>query len=146
MSLHQNLKLDAEFTVSDGTLLSTLGDLFSRSDFLLALPDSGVYRRENIRGILLTSYRYRKPVIGFSLAFANAGALAAIYTTPTQNALQAAELVRGLRLPGVVLPLPQYPNDFAIAINGTVAQSLELTLPDEPTLRRLLRSDREPGK
>lgn len=141
-----HLKLETEFVANEGGLLPAMSELFGRTDFLLALPDSSIYRRDSIRAILLTSYRYRKPVIGYSQAFATAGALAALYTSPQQSAQQAAELVKTLSVPVRYLPTPQYPSDFAIAINGAVAQSLELTIPDEPTLRRQLRSDRESGK
>lgn len=120
-----------------------LNQLLSRSDALLALPDSSIYRRENIRAILLTTYRFQKPLIGFSQAMVTAGALAAIYSTPGQAARQTADLIQALPATPGSLPPAQAPATFAISINSHVAQSLGLQLPDEATLRRQLAGERE---
>lgn len=117
--------------------------LLSHSDVLLALPDSGVYRRDNIRAILLTSYRFQRPVVGFSQSLVTSGALAAIYTTPTQIARQAMDIIKTLRPEAMSLPAPQPPALFAIAVNYNVAQALGLALPDEPAIRRALAADKD---
>lgn len=137
------LTADIEDVESDTALVASLNQLLGRSDFLVALPDSTVYRRDNIRVILLTSYRYQKPVIAFSQAFATAGALAAIYSSPAQIARQATDVVRNLNPDAVTLPPPQGPTLFSIAINRNVAQALGLSLPDEPTVRRAMGADKE---
>lgn len=137
------LNADIEDVESDTALVSSLNQLLSRNDFLVALPDSTVYRRDNIRVILLTSYRYQKPVVAFSQAFVTAGALAAIYSSPAQIARQAAELVRTLPPDSIVLPPAQGPTLFSIAINRNVAQALGLSIPDEPTIRRAIGADKD---
>lgn len=138
------MTLDIEETDSEASPLPALNHLLSRSDVLLALPDPAIYRRDNIRAILLTSYRFQKPLIGFSQAMVTAGALAALYSTPLQIARQTADLLQGLPAPAVSLPPPQAPASFAIGINGNVAQSLGLQVPDEATLRRLVMGERDP--
>lgn len=137
------LTADIEDVESDTALVGSLNQLLGRSDFLVALPDSTVYRRDNIRVILLTSYRYQKPVIAFSQAFATAGALAAIYSSPAQIARQTTDVVRNLNPDAVTLPPPQGPTLFSIAINRNVAQALGLSLPDESTVRRAMGADKE---
>lgn len=137
------LGIEAEDLESNANPVPALNRLLVRSDLLLALPDSAVYRRDNIRSILLTSYRFQRPVIGFSQALVTSGALAAIYSTPTQIARQAVDIIKPLRPELMTLPPPQPPALFAIAINHNVAQALGVTLPDEATIRRALAADKD---
>lgn len=137
------LSLEVEEVDSDASPVPALNLLMPRSDLLLALPDGSIYRRDNIRAILLTSYRFQRPVIAFSQAMVTAGALAAIYSTPTQIARQTADITRSLHPESPSLPAPQAPTLFAIAINTNVAQALGLTLPDEPAIRRSMAADKD---
>ena len=129
-----NLQFDSEDVDSDGALLPALNNLLPRVGALLALPDAGIYRRDNIKSILITTYRQQRPVIAYSSAFVTAGALAALYSTPAQIARQAADLIEQ---PGT-LPSIVYPAQFAIAINANVAQALGLNVADEASLRQRL--------
>lgn len=137
---NNSLMLESEESERSETLLPALNALLGRSAFLLAIPDSSIYQRTNIKAILITAFRHQKPVIGYSPAFVNAGALAALHTTPAQIARQTADMVVGN---GTNLPPPVGPNQFAIAINPTVAQALGLNIPDESTIRRAMLADRE---
>lgn len=134
------LKLDSEDVDSESALLPALNALLGRVNVLIAIPDSTIYRRNNIKAILITAFRYQRPVIGYSPAFVNAGALAALHTTPTQFARQTADMIVSH---GTALPMPSGPNQFAISINGNVAQSLNLNIPDEATIRRAMLADKE---
>ncbi len=127
-----NLQFDSEDVDNDAALLPALNNLLPRVGALLALPDAAIYRRDNIKSILITSYRQQRPVIAYSAAFVTAGALAALYSTPAQIARQAAEMIEQ---PGS-LPVLVYPVQFAIAINANVAQALGLNVADEATMRR----------
>lgn len=138
------LVLESEDVASDAALLGAVNNLLPRVNLLLALPDSSIYKRDNIKSILITTYRHQRPVIAFSKAFVNAGALAAIYSTPAQIARQAADLLNTLPAGASQLPLPQAPALFAISINSNVAQSLNLDVPDEAALRRVLQADGSP--
>ncbi|UCV03814.1 ABC transporter substrate-binding protein [Dechloromonas denitrificans] len=134
------LTLDSEDSDTSSTLLPALNTLLPRINALLAIPDGTIFKRDNIKAILITSYRHQRPVIAFSAAFVNAGALAALYSTPTQIARQTADIVNSL---GPTLPPPMAPNFFAIAINQNVAQALGLSVPDEATIRQAMLADRE---
>lgn len=134
------LTLDSEETDTDKSLLPALNSLLGSTNVLLAIPDSNIYQRNNIKPILITAFRYQRPVIGYSPAFVNAGALAALHSTPQQIARQTAEMILAN---GTNLPSPAAPSQFAIAINSNVAQSLGLTIPDEATIRRAMLADRE---
>jgi ABC-type uncharacterized transport system substrate-binding protein len=137
---NSNLTLESEESERSETLLPALNALLGRSAFLLAIPDSTIYQRTNIKAILITAFRHQKPVIGYSPAFVNAGALAALHTTPAQIARQTADLIVSS---GTNPPPPVGPNQFAIAINPTVAQALGLNISDESAIRRAMLADRE---
>lgn len=102
---------------------------------LLALPDPLVFTARSTPHILLAAYRYRIPVIGYTESYARAGALLAVYSTPEQLGRQVGEVIREVaKSSSTVLPLPQYPKYFSVAINRQVARSLALTLPTEAQL------------
>ena len=134
------LTLDIKDSDTEQTLLPALNSLLQRSVVLLALPDSIIYRRDNIKPILVTSYRVQKPVVAFSQAFVTAGALGALYSTPAQIARQTAETVTAN---GTNLPQAGSQSQFAIAINYNVAQALGLNVPDEATIRQAMLAARE---
>lgn len=135
------LSLDSESASEHaGGLLGALNTLLPRVNVLLAQPDSSIYKRDNIKAILVTSYRHQRPVVAYSAAFVKAGALAALYTTPTQIAGQTAELILG---PGALPAGAISPSMFAISINQNVAQALGLGVPDEFTIRQGMLAERE---
>lgn len=135
-ALHSTgMSLDSEETDSSDNLLPALNALLPRVGVLLATPDSTIYRRDNIKSILLTSYRYQKPVIAFSAALVNAGAMAAVYSSPAQIAQQTGELIQAH---GLALFTPEYPKQFSIAINRSVADALGFSFAHENELRRAL--------
>lgn len=134
------LIIDSEESEIDRTLLPALNSLLGRVNILFAIPDSTIYNRDNIKSVLITTYRHQRPVIAFSPAFVNAGALAALYTTPAQVARQTAEI---LQTSGTALPPPASPNQFAILINTNVAEALNLSLQDEADIRRAMLADKE---
>jgi ABC-type uncharacterized transport system substrate-binding protein len=116
-------------------LLPTLNRLLDDADVLLSVADPLVYSSETIHHLLLTTYRYKVPVVGISKAYVEAGALLAVYSTPEQIGRQAGEILAALPARGALqLPLPQYPRYFSIAINRRVAASLDLHLEDEAAL------------
>ena len=134
------LTLEPEDCDNERNLLTALNGLLPRVNLLFAIPDSTIYRRENIKSILITSYRHQRPVIAFSPAFVNAGALAALYSTPSQIARQTADL---LHVSGSNLPAPAGPSQFAILINQNVAEAFNMNLPAEADIRHAMLADKE---
>lgn len=121
-------------------MLPALQRVLADSDVLLAVPDPLVFNKGTVQSLLLTSYRYQDPVIGFSHAYVKAGALASVYTTPEQVGRQAGEMA--LRVLGgrpVWLPAPEYPRYFSVSVNYQVARSLGLSVGDEAALLRSLK-------
>ncbi|MCC6209237.1 MAG: hypothetical protein IT488_13965 [Gammaproteobacteria bacterium] len=103
------------------------------NDVILAIPDADALTPNIAKWLLYMAYQKEIPVIGFSRAFVDAGALGAIYTDPEQIGRQAAEIaLRAALAPGNDdagtwhLPPPQYPEYFNVAINDSVARSLKI--------------------
>ncbi len=110
-----------------------MGDVLARvkrSEVLLALPDSAIYNPENIRNILLSTYRRKQGVIGFSADMVKVGALATTYSEIEDINAQVAEMAAGFVASGE-LPAPQFPHYFRTAINEGVARSLDIAVTNE---------------
>jgi putative ABC transport system substrate-binding protein len=123
----RHMDLHTQVVSSDHPLSAALSELLESSEILLALADSNVYNSSTIRNILLAAYRNAVPMVGISTGYVRAGALCAVYSTPTQIAAQAAAMIRQFRETHV-LPAAQYPRDFEVSVNEQVARSLELPL------------------
>lgn len=108
-------------------LSAALQKTLEDADLLLALPDPQIYNGATIQNVLTATYRHRIPMAGFSPAYAKAGALLALYSTPAQIGTQVGEIVRGF-LAGRPLPPAQGPRDFSIGVNGDVARSLGISV------------------
>lgn len=121
-------------------LLPALQRVLAESDVLLAVPDPLVFNKGTVQSLLLTTYRYQDPVIGFSHAYVKAGALASVYTTPEQAGRQAGDIVlRALANRPTWLPPPEYPKYFSVSVNYQVARSLGLSIGDELSLLQKLK-------
>jgi ABC-type uncharacterized transport system substrate-binding protein len=99
------------------------------NEVLLAMPDSGVYNAENIRNILLSTYRHKQGVIGFSADMVKAGALASTYSEVEDINAQVAELAAAFVATGELAP-PQFPRYFSTIVNEGVARSLDIEVGD----------------
>ena len=133
-----------EYVASDRDLYPALQRVLAAPAVLLALPDSTVFNSYTIQNVLLTAYRHHSPVIGFSPAYVRAGALLALYSTPSQIGEQAASVIRTV-LQGGALPPPEWPRRFEIGINQNVARSLGINLdPAEQIAARLARREKGP--
>jgi ABC-type uncharacterized transport system substrate-binding protein len=128
---------------SERELVGSLYRLLEETDILLAVPDPVVFNRHTAQKVLLTANGRGKPVAGFSRAYAEAGALFAVYSTPAQIGQQTGELL--LRFAETRrLPPTQEPRYFSVEVNERVAHSLSLDVADEQTLtRRLMEAVRE---
>lgn len=108
------------------TLFSALEEVLLSSDVLLVVPDSAIYNSNNIRNILLSSYRHGIPLIGLSQAYVSAGALYAVFSTPEQLAAQARAATISFAQTRQ-LPDAQYPSFYTIAFNQEIARTLGIT-------------------
>lgn len=118
-----------------GEVAAGLRQVLPESDVLLLQPDALVINANNAQHVLLTTYRYRIPVIGFSQGLVKAGAVAAVYSTPAQIGAQGGRIARQWSLGEADLPPPRHCDEYAIALNQHVARSLGINLPHESEIR-----------
>ena len=124
---------------NDANPVNAARDLLQKSDVLLALPNPKIYNRRSLKGILLTSYRQRKPLITYSPAQVKSGALGAIYSTPENIGQQLAEIIQQMLQPAASAPAAfYYARYYDIKINQRVAESLELNIASKETLLKQL--------
>ena len=133
----RRLVLSQESIAAGTEVVPALRRLLPNVDVLLLLPDALVVNLNNVQQVLLTTYRYRVPVIGFSPGLVKAGAVVAVYSTPAQIGRQGGALASQW-LDGEDLPAPQHCNEFSVDINRHVARSLELSLPDTEEIAKRL--------
>ncbi len=130
-----NLEINA-VQIINGDLPMAIDKLLQNSDVLLALPDYRIYNRRSVKDILLSAYRLRIPVIGFSDNFVNAGAIAATYSSPDQIARQLVTIIldrmKNGTLPDKAMVYPEY---FSVSTNKQVANALYVLLPSENSIK-----------
>jgi ABC-type uncharacterized transport system substrate-binding protein len=112
-----------------GDDINRLLNQIAQTDVLLALPDSAVYNTDNFRNILLSTYRHKQGVIGFSGDMVKAGALATTYSDIEDIDAQVAEIAASYVAGGELAP-PQFPRYFRTVVNEGVARSLDVQVTD----------------
>ena len=123
-------------TVNDKKeVLRKLKSLIREADVLIALPDRRVYNRSTIKGVLLTTYRKKIPLIGFSNSYTKAGAVASLFTTPKQFSQQLIEEIKKWKH-SKQLPQPSHPKYFDITVNKSVARTLSIALPNTTDIKQ----------
>lgn len=143
LARERKLRPSIENINSDSDLYPAVQRLFSDGGVLLATPDASVFNSQTIPNIILSTYRFRAPVIGYSQTQVKSGALAAVYSTPAQLGTQSAEIVRSI-VNGAAAPAPQYPRIFSVGINSVVARSLGLDIESESVIHdRIERAEKE---
>lgn len=140
----RGLTLQEESVEPAELLFPALKAVLADADVLLALADPQVFNSSSLQNILLTSFRAKVPLVAFSPAYVQAGALLALHVTPGQIGQQAAAMATAV-LQGKALPTtPLYSQDFSVAVNEHVARSLGLTLDAAALRTRLLRAEAAP--
>lgn len=135
---HQ-LKLNTIYVNKFENPVAVLDGLLDETNMVLAIPDHRVYNAKTTRGMLLTAFHKRVPLIGYSRTYVNNGALAGVYSTTKQLADQTAkQVIQILASPQIKLPAPQYPKEFAVAVNYQVARSLGLSIDSEIALKQTI--------
>lgn len=135
----RNLGLHVETVAAPEALPAALRNVLSDSDVLLLVPDAIAINASNAQNVLLTTYRFRIPVVGFSHGLTKAGAVASVYSSPAQIGLQGGQAALRLHEVGE-LPSPRHAREHSLAFNPHVARSLGVVLPDEADIRHQLES------
>ncbi|MGS2722908.1 ABC transporter substrate-binding protein [Porticoccus sp. GXU_MW_L64] len=135
--LARQYQLRLQHTTLDSTTShhQSLSPIVSASDLFLVNPDKAELNKSVAKTLLHLSIRQRIPVIAYSGSYVNAGALAAIYSTPENIGRDTGDLIsQWLNSPAQPLPAARYPNHFTIKSNPNVARSLGVHLPGDRQL------------
>lgn len=141
MARGHGLSLVTQVVDNGRGVADALRRLLPTVDVLMLVPDRLVINSANVQHVLLTSYRYRVPVMGFSQGLVTAGAVAAVFSTPEHIGQEGGRMA-GTWAGGGDLPAARHAGGFDLAINERVTHSLGLAPPDERLLRRRLAGER----
>ena len=122
-------------------VINSLSHALGNSDVIVALYDPIIFNLRTTRSILLSTYRKRVPLIGFSKSYVKAGALAAIYSTPENIGKQTGEIIATISnksaLNNKSFPLPRLDSKyFSISVNNRVSRSLGLPTLDAVSIEK----------
>lgn len=134
----EKLQPVSEIVDSGVELIAPLERVLAESDLLLAQPDPGVLNSNTAQILLLTSYRYRDPVVGYSRSLTTAGALLSLHSSPVQIGQQAAEWAGEFLAGAAKPPSLLYPRYFEVSVNPQVARSLGVSVPTATELEQRL--------
>lgn len=135
----RNLQLQIGNVTQESEIINTLDRVLEKSDVMLGIVDPLVFNRVSARNVLLTAYRWRVPLIGISPSYVKAGALASVYTTPSQIGQQLAETLEQFwHSTDPMLPKPQYPKYYNVAVNYQVAEFLGIHADSEDKIKKKL--------
>lgn len=103
---------------------------------LLLLPDASVVNSVTAKNLILSAYRRKIALVGYSRALVKAGVLMAVHSTPEQLGKDAAETVNSILRNEI--PVSQlsdrYPQRYSVAVNYQLARALNLHLGAEKIL------------
>lgn len=129
------IELKYDFLSKEDNPVSTLKPVVTESELFIAIPDHAILNKAIARWILYLSFQHKIPVIGFSNAYTNAGAIASVYSSPDDIGKQAAEdIARWIKSGNNSIWNPVYPRYFTLSTNPAVARSLGISLPSDKEL------------
>jgi len=106
------------------TLIQSLSKTLDQCDILLALPDPNIFNPFTSKGIFVSSFRRGIPVFGYTKNYVDAGAVAAIYSTPNQIARQISEAANYFFKNNQSLPQANSPKYYSLAKNKKILNLL----------------------
>jgi ABC-type uncharacterized transport system substrate-binding protein len=134
-AIELDLELHIEQIESKDIIGTALNNLLDKIDIFLAIPDSNIHNKSTVSNILLSTYRKRIPLIGFSSAYVKAGALAAVYSSPEDIANQVKDNIIAV-FSGQPIPREQeMRNYFSVLFNTDIARSLGFPIKSESKLK-----------
>lgn len=137
-----NIAVNIQLVEKTEDIQSVLNASLSDKSPILAVPDALVFNRETAQTFLLSSYRHRVPLIGFSQSYVNSGSIAATFSSPKQIGTEAANLISHLvNEKRSDLPAAQFPKLFSIDFNQRVARALGVFVPDETTILEAMKKE-----
>lgn len=123
-------EIDFLIVKTEANKLRSINKIIQKSDVILATSESSIYNSQNIRSILLSSYRHQKPIIGPTEGFVKAGSLASAATDSDQYITEIISMIKNYSESGLI-PESRHPNSFSVKFNLNVSESLGIKIPEE---------------
>lgn len=140
VATHKKLVIN-EYISNSENIRYLIDEISKSSDIILAIADTNIYNATSLSQILLTSYRYKTPIIGFSKGFIRAGAIAGSVSSIDQLAQHLSErILESNKADKALLKSIIYPKYFNVISNRNVAKSLNLHFPNDDELKAQLMS------
>lgn len=98
-------------------------------DYFIVLPDQQAFNRSVAKWVLQLSYRHRVPVIGYSKRYAEAGAIASVFSSADDIASEASRLLLSKISDPAVPNAAHVAEEFSVQLNPSVAKAIGITLP-----------------
>ncbi len=135
-----SIQLVTQIAKSDKSSLDMIESLIKDSDAYIALYDRAVLNRKIAKWLLYMANVYRKPVIAYSKSYVEAGALAAVYTTPTEAGRSAGDWVIENIKNNKAKLWNRYPQRFTVNVNRRIATKLNLSIDDLDVITAKIKS------
>ena len=114
--------------------VSTLQQVIQDGDLFLAIPDKSAFNRASAKWSIFIALKSQKALIGFSEKYVDAGAFAALYSTPEHIGKQTGTVVTSY-LQSKILPTPAYPEEFSIKTNLSTARLIGIPIPSHEVIK-----------
>ena len=130
----------ATIRVQEGTPpVDAIRDLLRSGDVVIATFDPHVYTPVMAKWLLYMALQQQRPIIGFSHALLEAGALASVFSTPEQIAEHTIELIENWLVQGQAPKGVAHPRYYHIGLNAPVARQLGIAPANKAELERKVR-------
>ena len=139
LAKQQKLKLVPIPVHSSEQVIEALQENIQRIEMLLSAPDPQIFNQNTAKGILLTTYYNKVPLLAYSTSFVKSGATAGIYSSLDDLAKHAAETASSLINQQATNQHIAYPKYYQIEINDKVSSSLNLDIPSAEKLLKILK-------
>lgn len=116
----------------------SLRGVLADAEVLLVLPDRTVGDPAALQNTLITAYRQRVPVVGYSPALVKSGATLGLYASPAQVGRQLAAMLKP-PIAATNWPASRAAEGFTVVVNEQVSRSLGLDVPEVTELTEALR-------
>ena len=116
-----------------------INPIIRATDFFVVLPDQQAINQAAATPVLQLSFRHKKPVIAYSGKYVQAGALAAVFSSPEDIAKEIAQTLNRLHKGKPVQPGPNWPTHFSVDLNTSVARSLQLRLDSKHNYQKAIK-------
>ena len=123
----------------DAAPVDVIQEVLRSGDVVIATFDPHVYTPVMAKWLLYMALQQQRPIIGFSHALLEAGALASVFSTPEQIAEHAIELIENWLQQGQAPVGVAHPRYYHIGLNAPVARQLGVAPANKTEVERKVR-------